>query len=336
MMGSAKAEVSAWLLVTTLAVSTTATAAQWANPQLLSTADEVKKGLESGQWVAVDCRDLEDYVKGHIPGAISFGQRCKKVLRDVSSRVYADVSKYEKLFSKVGIGNDTHVVFYYDGLDSLTDATVAFWIMEYLGHDKAHVLNGGIDAWRQAGNRLDNKPVALQPATFKANLNPAPYATTDEIFRIARGEERIQLIDSRTEEEHKGKDIQSIRGGHVPHTTLNVSHLDTLRQERNKTTGKSEVVAYIDPEPAEKVFGGLDRSQRTVAHCQTGTRSTLTYLQLRALGFKDPANWDDSWRVYGSMSTAPIDDEQWFNFASLNEKIEALESKVKTLEKPKN
>ena len=57
-------------------------AAQWANPELLVSADELKKGMEQGNWVAVDCRDLKDYAKGHIPGAISFGKRCKKALRD--------------------------------------------------------------------------------------------------------------------------------------------------------------------------------------------------------------------------------------------------------------
>ncbi len=324
------------LFVLVASVAGTAAAAKWANPELLVSADELKNGMEKSGWVAVDCRDLKDYVKGHIPGAISLGKRCKKVLRDATSRVYRDVSKYEKLFSKVGIGNDTHVVFYYDGLGTLTDATTGFWIMEYLGHDKAHVLNGGIDAWRKAGNRLDNKPVRLKQASFKAKTMPSRYSSTDEILAIANGERQgTQLLDSRTAKEHQGKDIRALRGGHVPNTDLQVSHLDTLRKEKNRKTGKMEAVAYIDPEPAEKAFGKLDKNKRVVTHCQTGTRSTLTYLQLRALGFKEPANWDESWRVYGSTLGTPIEDEQWYNFAGVNKKIKKLEKKVQQLEKSK-
>jgi thiosulfate/3-mercaptopyruvate sulfurtransferase len=312
----------------------TATAAQWANPELLVSADELKEGMKQGNWVAVDCRDLKDYVKGHIPGAISLGNRCKKALRDPTSRVYRDSSKYEKLFGKVGIGNDTHVVFYYDGLGTMTDATTGFWIMEYLGHDKAHVLNGGIDAWRKAGNRLDNKPVKLKETTFKANVMPSRYSDTDEIVAIANGKKPgTQLVDSRTSKEHQGKDIRALRGGHVANTTLNVSHKDTLPMEKNKKTGKMEAVAYLDPEATTKAFGSLDKNKRVVAHCQTGTRSTMTYLQLRALGFKDPANWDDSWRVYGSTLDYPVEDEQWYNFAGVNKKIKSLEKKVEALEK---
>ncbi|MDX1764076.1 MAG: rhodanese-like domain-containing protein [bacterium] len=326
-----------WLVVwvaTALLLSITGAtyAGEWANPDLLVDADTVKANIDKADWVVVDCRDLKDYAKGHIPGAISFGNRCKKVLRDPTSRVLQDTSKYEKLLGKAGIGNDTHVVFYYDGLGTLTDATVGFWVMEYLGHDKAHVLNGGLEAWRNAGNRLVKEPTMKEPKTFKANVVMSRLAATDEIEAIAAGKGNSQLVDSRSGKEHVGKDIRAVRGGHVPNTTINASHIDTLKQEENKKTGKMEAVAYLDPDAAEKAFGSLDKNKRTVAYCQTGTRSTMTYLQLRLLGFKDPANWDDSWRVYGSMPDSEIEDEQYYNFAGTNKKIKKLEKTVKKLE----
>jgi len=309
-------------------------ASNWENPDLLVTPDVLKKNINALDWVAVDCRGLEDYAKGHIPGAISLGKRCKKALRDPSSRVFADTTKYEKLFGKVGIGNDTHVVFYHGDIKTLTDATVGFWIMEYLGKDKVHVLNGGIDAWRKAGYRLDNKPIRKSAKTFKVNVVPGRYASTGEIVDIAEGKIKgVQLIDSRTKKEFVGKDIRAIRGGHVPNVTLNKSHLDTVLQKKDKKTGKMKPTGYLDADQAHKVFGKLDKNKRTVAYCQTGTRSTLTYLQLRLLGFKNPANWDDSWRVYGSTLMYPVEGEQWFNFAKMNKEMKKLKKKVKELEK---
>ena len=162
-------------------------AANWANPDLLVDAATVKKNLDNPKWVVVDCRDLKDYLKGHIPGAISLGKRCKKALRDTTARAFRDAGKYESLLGKAGIGNDTHVVFYYDGMKTLTDATVGFWVMEYVGHDKAHVLNGGLDAWRKAGNRLDSKPAKRDPTSFKVKFNPSVYGETSEVIDIARG-----------------------------------------------------------------------------------------------------------------------------------------------------
>ena len=69
-----------------------------------------------------------------------------------------------------------------------------------------------------------------------------------------------------------------------------------------------------------------------VSSFQTGTRSTLTYLQFRLMGFKNPANWDDSWRVYGAKLDYPVADEQWYDFAKVNSELRSLENKIKALE----
>ncbi|NOY65125.1 MAG: sulfurtransferase [Nitrospirae bacterium] len=313
-------------------------AANWANPDLLVTPAQLKKNINKPNWVVVDCRDLKKYIKGHIPGAISLGKRCKKILRDPTARVYKDVSWYERFFGKVGIGNNTHVVFYYGDIKDMDDATVGFWIMEYLGHDKVHVLNGGLEAWKKAGYTLDKKPVKKPPKTFKAKVVKSRYASTDEILAIAKGKIKgVQLIDSRTHKEFVGKDCRAIRCGHVPNVTINVSHIDTLPKVKDPKTGKKKPVPVLDPDIVSKAFAKLDKNKRTITYCQTGTRATLTYLELRLLGFKDPANWDDSWRVWGSHYKGyPVEapnGEQWYNFAKVNKTLKKLKKEVEKLKK---
>ncbi len=313
-------------------------AAEWANPELLVTPEEVEKNIDKPDWVVIDARELKDYAKGHIPGAISLGKRVKKALRDSTSRVFSDASKYENLFGKAGIDNNTHVVFYHGNEKTLTDATVGFWVMEYLGHDKVHFMDGGLEAWRNSGFRLAKEPTIKEPKTFKANVVASRYASTDEMLQIALGQAKdVQTIDSRSKKEHEGQDIRAIRGGHVPNTTINVSHKDTMIKELDKKTEKMEATGFIDAKAVQEKFASLDRSKRTIGYCQTGTRSTLTYLQLRLLGFKNPANWDDSWRVYASDLAAnrPIEalnGEQWYNFDKVNKDIKKLTKKVKELE----
>lgn len=308
-------------------------AAEWANPELLLSAKQANEKIGDKSWVFLDCRQLNYYAKGHIPGAISIGKQCKKGLRDKTSRVFRNPAKYEKLFGKVGIGNDTHVVVYGEHMvtNTMNDATVAFWLLEYLGHDKVHVLNGGLDAWKNAGYGLSNEPVRLAPKTFKANLKHSVYAETEEIGQIASGKIKgVQLIDSRTRAEHVGADQRALRGGRVPNTTINVSHKNTFDKSKDPATGKMKDNGFLSPDRVIGFFKDLDRNKRTIAYCQTGTRSTLTYLQLRLMGFKDPANWDESWRVYGShYNDYPIESEQFFDFNRINK----LEKKVKKLEK---
>jgi thiosulfate/3-mercaptopyruvate sulfurtransferase len=318
------------LLMTGMAV-----AAEWANPDLLITPEALEKNISKPDWVVIDSRDLKDYAKGHIPGAISLGKRVKKALRDPTSRVFSDVSKYENLLGKAGIDNNTHVVFYHGDIKTLTDASVGFWVMEYLGHDKVHFMDGGLEAWRNSGFRLEKDPTIKEPKTFKANVVASRLATTAEITDIATGKiTGVQLIDSRSSKEHKGKDMRAIRGGHVPNTTINVSHKDTMLQEMDKKTEKMEATGFMDAKALQEKFGALDKNKRTIGYCQTGTRSTLTYLELRLLGFKDPANWDESWRVYASdlAANAPVEDEQWYNFDGVNKAIKKLNKKVKKLE----
>lgn len=323
-----------WLVGLLVISINTIAFAGWANSQLLVTPENVEENISKPNWVVVDCRPLHDYIKGHIPGAISFGDKCDKALRDETERAYRDISRYENFLGKVGISNDSHVVFYHDNQWTLLDASVAFWILEYLGHDKVYILDGGVDAWRKAGKRLSNKPTRKKPTVFKASPVVSRYATSAEMSQVGKGElTGVQLIDSRTETEHDGTETHALRGGHIPNTTINVSHETTLATKKDNKTGNMIVTEYLDADVVAEKFAGLDKNKRTVAYCHTGTRASMTYLQLRLLGFKEPANYDESWRVYGSNISFPVENEQWFDFWNAQWQIGDLQRRIAELEK---
>lgn len=300
-------------------VAISANAYGWANPDLLMSPDDVEKIVAKPDWVILDCRGKEAYEKEHIPGAVVLD--CRKDLRDGTERVLKP-AQLEKILGGVGISNDKHVVVYGDAKD-IVHASVGFWILEYMGHDKVHFLDGGLTAWKAAGKPVTTEPKTLTPATFKANVVSSRYASTEEILKIAKGEVKgVQVIDARTEKEYNGKESRSLRGGRVPNTTINVSHELTY----DKRTGKLLPEKFL-----EKSYGNLDRNKRTITLCQTGSRSTLTYLQLRLMGFKDPANYDDSWIVYGNSvyPPYPVENEQWINL----EGIVKMAADIKKLKK---
>jgi len=321
-----------------LLVSAGSAGAQWANPGLLVSVDQVEQNINKPDWVVVDCRKLEEYAKGHIPGAISLGKNCKDALRDATSRVFTSASKYDSLLGKAGIGNNTNVVLYGEiKSKSLDDASVGFWIFEYLGHtDKVHVLNGGLEAWTKAGKKLDTQPVIKPATTFKSKFVKSRIATTEEILKIAKGQVKgVQLIDSRNKKEYAGEDIRSVRGGRIPNCTLNVPHEETYDTVKDPATGKDKSTGVLSYDKVAKAYEKLDKNKRTIAYCQTGSRSTLTYLELRMLGFKDPANYDDSWIIYGANEKFPVEEEQRIDFSrikNLEDKVKALEGKLKTAE----
>ncbi|MBI4823712.1 MAG: sulfurtransferase [Nitrospirae bacterium] len=302
-----------------------AQSAQRANPDLLVTPEIVEKNITKPGWVVVDCRDEKAYTAGHIGGAISLGGPCEKVLRDPTARV-KKTADIEKLLGSAGISEDKHVVVYSDA-KGITSASVAFWILEYLGHKNVHFMNGGIESWQAEGKPLDTVETKLPAATYRAKVVKNRIATSSEMVKIARGQlKNVNVIDSRTEKENKGADIRALRGGYIPNTTINVSHTETY----DKKTGK-----ILPMDELERLFGKLNKNKRTIGYCQTGTRSTLTYLELRLMGFKDPANYDDSWIVYGSNVNYPVANENWYDFVKVNKALKAIEELEKMLEEKK-
>jgi thiosulfate/3-mercaptopyruvate sulfurtransferase len=313
------------LFIALVFVVPSAYSAEYKNPGLLADVKMVSDNIGKPDWVVIDCRDEKAYAAGHIKGAISLGGACAKVLRDPTARV-KKTEALEKILGEAGVSMDKRVIVYADA-KGITSATIAFWILEYLGHDKVHFLDGGIEAWEAEGKPIDKAATILPPGTFKAKVVKSRIATTDEIVKIAKGKAKdVNLIDARTEKEYKGGDIRALRGGHIPNTTMNVSHTDCFMPELGK---------IHSPDSLETLFGKLDKNKRTIGYCQTGTRSTLTYLTLRLMGFKDPANYDDSWIVYGSNVNYPVANENWYDFVKANAAIKAVDELKKAIEELK-
>jgi len=302
------------LLFSALLVLTfSAYAKDYTNPQILVTPADVEKNM--GKWILLDCRDkvdvvdkktqktLKGYDSGHIPGAITLGGDCGKVLRDTSPGVNVlEPKRYEDILGDAGIGNKKTVVIYGD-TPRITHATVGFQILDSLDDLDVRFLNGGIEAWQAEGKSLETKEHKLPKTKFVVNAEKLKRSifTTDEVIDVAKGKTKdVQLIDVRTPAEHAGTDIRkpAIRGGHIPHTTALIPHTEVF----DKATGKIR-----SADDLEKLFGNLDKNKKTVLYCQTGTRTTLVYLTMRLLGFKDVVNYDDSWAVYGAREDTPIE-----------------------------
>ncbi|HEX8947785.1 MAG TPA: rhodanese-like domain-containing protein [Dissulfurispiraceae bacterium] len=293
---------------------------------ILMTTDEVEGIIGKPDWVVLDCRVKKKYDAGHIKGAISLGDSCRVVLRDGTQRALP-ANRIEKILGNAGISNDKHVVVYSDG--DVVHATVGYWILEYMGHDKTHFLDGGIVAWKQEGKPMSKEETKLPPAVFKAHVQPQLIATTDEVLKIAKGQiKNVQLIDSRSPKEHTGYDVRAFRGGHIPNTLMNISHEMTF----DKQTGKILPLSVL---ATGRFFGKLDKNERTVSYCQTGSRSTLLYLEMQLLGFKNVANYDDSWIIYGNHIDPfyPVADEQWMNLEPMQKDLPKMEKEIGKLKK---
>ncbi len=296
------------LAVAFLFFNAAAHGAEYANPGLLVGPAEVEKNGKT--WIVLDCRDvrstvdartkrtMKGYADGHIPGAITLAGDCSKVLREKeTSTVFPDLKKYGDILGKAGISRDRTVVVYGD-LPRITHAAVGFWILEWLGQKDVRFLDGGIEAWEAAGKELAAAETRLAATAYQPAVVHGRIATTEEVLEIARGtKDAPQLVDSRSAAEHAGTDVRAKRGGHIPNTKVSVSHVEIY----DRVTGRMKSMSEL-----EAAYRNLDRNRRVIPYCQTGTRSALVYLAFRLMGFKDPANYDDSWIIWGNREDLPV------------------------------
>ena len=304
--------------------------------------DYVLKNKDKPGVVLIDARSENDYKKGVIAGATTLGDKgAAKVLRDVNARVLP-VKKLEKILSDAGVTRDNEIIVY--GAKGDNGPYVAFWILEYLGAEKAKVYHGGYDDWTAAKKPITNEVKKLPAAKFVAKARQDRIATTDYVKGNLKNKD-IQFIDARTKKEHSGDDIRSVRGGNIaavnqvsiPHEE-NWKDPETAKKLKEKTVKDRDGMALKDPAALKALYKGLDPNKEIVAYCQTGTRSTQTYAVLRDLGFKKVRNYDDSWIVYGANLNLPANNVSYFDFVKANaaiKQIEALEKRVAALEPKK-
>ncbi|MDT8305409.1 MAG: sulfurtransferase [Anaerolineae bacterium] len=176
--------------------------------------------LHSPGWVVVDCRfSLADpkageaaYETSHIPGA-----RYANLDEVLSNPPYRDHGRHPlpepsvmaQRFGALGISNTSQVVVYDDAGGMV--AARLWWMLHYLGHEAAAVLDGGWHAWLAAGLLVASEAPRYSEAEFKGEPQAGWLVTASDVPSVSF------LVDSRAPERFRGEveDYDPVRG-HIP------------------------------------------------------------------------------------------------------------------------
>ena len=114
----------------------------------------------------VDVRSsLDDYLKGHIPNAVYLHFENLQVSRNGIPAQLPDKMSLEKIMGDyLGISNDMWVALYSE--KSNPNATSLLWALDFLGHKRVAVLNGGWEKWVS-----EKREESLRAYTKKANTS---------------------------------------------------------------------------------------------------------------------------------------------------------------------
>jgi thiosulfate/3-mercaptopyruvate sulfurtransferase len=109
-----------------------------------------------------------------------------------------DASRFAAAMGAAGIGDDTTVVLY-DRRFTMWAARVWMMLRAFSFRGRAVVLDGGMDAWTQAGGPVSAAPCVYLPASFTAELRPGVF--TDRHDVLGGG---ACVINALSAEQHRG------------------------------------------------------------------------------------------------------------------------------------
>ncbi len=164
---------------------------------------ERRAGVDADHLVILDLSDLPTYREGHVPGAIhTWWQDWIDPYSDIYGVLLGtrnDPNAREDLLGRMGIDNDSTVVAY--DADQNRYAAHMVWILRYFGLRQASILDGGLGAWRGAGESSSKDGVDPREAgAVTLSVEPDWTIPFDEMVdRYA--DPNLTIVDVRTEDE---------------------------------------------------------------------------------------------------------------------------------------
>jgi len=247
---------------------------------LVVDASWLHKNIANQDLIIVDTRSRRNYMDGHIPNAIYinvFNLRQKNSWKAVN---YIKAPKdLVKVFGSCGIDKNTHVIVYDDG--SLKAGLLIF-VLNYLGNDNVSYLDGGVEAWEDAGYHfVKDVPVKSAAKPFVPEVH-AEILADHLFFQKNLDNPGVRIVDVRSVAQYlnlPGKSSAKLRwGGHLKgmlNLPCRVFYMDNgfLRN------------------PDETMFmlkqRGITHDKTVVLSCNTNQFAASAYAALRYLGFED-------------------------------------------------
>ncbi|WP_010677360.1 sulfurtransferase [Bacillus timonensis] len=268
--------------------------------------DWLVEQLQTKEVIIVDCRFALGnptqgerlYQEGHIPGAFYFDlekQLSALVAKHGGRHPLPDLEQFKHEIEKVGI-NHSKVVVAYDGGEGQY-ASRFWWLLTYIGHDKAYVLNEGFKGWVEAGYPITKEiPKVVDSVSFKVNIRKEMLASYEEVKEIVDLKKKSPiLLDSRDESRYLGE-VEPIDriAGHIP-GAINKNWVEGLEQG-----------TFKNKEEQKKRFADLNEEDEIIVYCGSGVTATPNYIALKMAGFKNVKLYAGSYSDWVSYEENPV------------------------------
>ena len=268
----------------------------YANPSLLVSGEEARHHLNDPGTLVVDVRLPKRYTTGHLPGAVNFPiAEITQTMNGVPGML-SPIEEIEKILGQRGIRRQTHVVIYDDigGVPS----TRLFWALDYLGHSKISVLQGGFKLWQKERRPISRRIPEALAVEYKASPRTSRLTDKDWV-RNRLKDPTVVLVAARSNQEFDGlvPGRQVRRAGHIP-GSVNVDWNRNLTGEPRQFKSAAKLARTYRK-------AGVTPDKEIVIYCRTGARASHDYFVLRLLGYPRVRLYDGSYVEWSADETLP-------------------------------
>jgi thiosulfate/3-mercaptopyruvate sulfurtransferase len=273
---------------------------------LISVADLAARRDDAG-WIVCDCRhDLADvdagrraYRESHIPGArfVHLDEDLSAPLTGRNGRhPLPDPERFARRVGELGISNATQVVAY-DASGGYYAARL-WWMLRWLGHDAAAVLDGGWDSWTRVGLPVTRDSPAVKPVRFETRIRAGATITSGQIAAHI-GVSPPLLIDARSPDRYRGEnETLDPVAGHIP------GALNRFFKLNLGDDGRFKPAAELRREFSSSL--GKVAASDVVHYCGSGVTACHNLLAMEIAGLTGSRLYPGSWSEWVSDRSRPV------------------------------
>lgn len=254
----------------------TAAAAQDAAFGPLVSAASLQPALDRVEVIDIRADGEDGYDGGHLAGAVSAPYGLFRGPDDNPGQIPTEKELTEVL-GGLGLVPSDRVVIAYQGEDATDFGAAArvYWTLKSSGFDDISILNGGINAWTEAGFDLSTDPVEVAPSDINVTWNDRWTASAEDVQEaLAQGD--TLLLDARPESFWNGDEAHpaAARPGTIPQSEY-FEHSGWF----------SDGPAIVEAEAAIALAGTQDftGAEQIISFCNTGHWAATNWFALSEL-----------------------------------------------------
>ncbi len=275
----------------------------------LISASELASRLDDAQTRIFDVRhSLTDHSQGqreflaaHIPGAHYLDHETQLAAARTGTNGRHPLptrQAFATLMREHGVTPDTRVVIY-DASGGMFSAHL-WWMLRWLGHDRAQVLDGGWQAWQAGGHATEEG--AAEPVAASAGVSwPTPLANVVDVAAVVANIKHpaFTVLDARAANRYRGEvEPMDPVAGHIP-GALNRPNTENLQDDGR----------FRSPDVLKREFDLLlaGRSPKDIVHqCGSGITACHNLLAMELAGARGSRLYAGSWSEWCADPARPV------------------------------